>query len=441
MEHNRRRRLVELGKNILIIALSCSALYLTYRSLLVGGLAQLWQGGGAAGVNLVAEREQSSIAWPVRMAVSSWDGESMVRYGVQYSMEECDEQFQAVASLLREALSSPGSAREVGQKEWRQALGGASNLYFDLLGKVPLPVLAGWLSGTDNGLSDSQVRRLVLAQEDEQIVLYYRDEDTGTCYARGAEVVSAQQFDSVIRSVTDNGALFAFEQERYGDLDGDTMILPNQPQPAIYSAVNPLAGGGQAEEAGQDTPLAGLLLALSFPDSSYIYSGTDQVIRSGSDTLRVSAGGVVRYNGTEGESSRYLIPSKEGQPTLFEVAEACRWLADGTVGAMAGEARLYLREIRRTETGWQIDFGYCLDGVYVQVGDAGYAAHFIVEGDEITQFILQLRSYADTGERSIVLPEQQAMAAMSALGKQGGELMLAYRDTGADTVSAGWVAD
>ena len=437
---NTGRRLIELGKDVLIVLLACSALYLTYRTLLVGGLEDFWKGEDSGGTNLVKEQEESSVAWPVRMAVSSWNGESLSRYGVQYDTGDCDERFRMVASLLREALSSLGAAREVSQYEWRSALSGTTNLYFDFLGEVPLSVLSGWLSGTDNGLGDT-VRRLTVSAKGEQVILYYRDERTGTYYAREAEVVNTQQLSSITQGVTGNGAVFAFEQEQYSGLDGDTMILSKPPQPEVYSAANPLAEELQTEELSQGGRLSELLLALSFPDSSYIYSNNGLVIRNGNDTVRVSDGGVVKYEVLEGEQSRYLIPAKEGQPTLFEAAQACRWLADRTVGAMAGEARLYLREIRQTQNGWQIDFGYCLDGASVQVEDSGYAAHFQVEGDEITQFILQMRSYSKTGEQSIVLPEPQAMAAMQALGKEGGQLLLSYRDMGGDTVSASWVTD
>lgn len=440
MDKNKGRRLIELGKDVLIVLLACSAIYLTYHTLLVSGLEDFWKGESSSTGNVVKEREESSVAWPVRMAVSSWDGESLSRYGVQYNAGDCDEQFRLVASLLREALSSLGPAREVSRYEWRSALSGTTNLYFDFLGGIPLSVLSGWLSGTDNGLSDP-VRRLALSAKEKQVIIYYRDESTGKYYARTAEVVNTQQLSSATRSVTGNGAIFAFEQEQYSGLDGDTMILSKPPQPEVYSAVNPLAGESQMEELNQSSRLGELLTAISFPDNSYIYYNNVMVIRSGNDTVRISDDGVVRYEMLEGERSRYQVSAKGEQPTLLEAAQACRWLAEGTVGAMAGEGRLYLREIRQTEKGWQIQFGYCLNGTEVQVGAAGYAAQFQVEGNEITQFILQLRSYSAAGSQSIVLPEQQAMAAMQALDKQGGELMLSYRDMGADTVSAGWITD
>ena len=434
----KKRRLIELGKDLLIAALTCSAVYLGMVNLMAGGLDGLLHPPDAAGPAAPRPQESSAIAWPVRMAVSSWSGDSMMRQGVQYDREGCEQLFQPAASLLREALGSAGPAREISGREWQRALGRSSNLYFDFLGDIPLRVLSGWLSGEEREL-EGTARRLVLTDQGGQAALYYQDRETGKLYARPAEVVSADQLSAAVLGAVDNGAVFAFEQEQYALLDGNTMVLPQQPQPRIYAAANPLAGEGQ-EEGSLGGRLRELLSALSFPENSYVYSGTDgQVIRSGSGTLRVYSGGTVTYAAVQGESSRYLIPS-QGTPTQLEAAEACRQLAERSAGALAGAARLYLREMEQTAGGWRVEFGYCLDGAQVQVGEEGYAASFLTEGGEITQFTLQLRCYTDTEERSIVLPERLSAAALEPLDQQGGELLLAYWDTGGDTVAAGWVA-
>ena len=439
-KQEKNSRLKEIGKDILIVTLTCTAIYLGADTLVVGGLSGLLQQSEDTGSYVVTQREPSSVAWPVRMAISSWNGGSMLRYGVQYDREESENQFQPVASLLREALSSPGAAQSVTVREWHKALSNTSNLYFDLLGDVPLSVLGGWLSGSEYQL-EGTVRRLVLSTDGQRVNLYYQDSVTGHYYVRQADVISPEQVMAVTSMVMGNGAIFAFEQEAYDGLDGNTLLLPEQPQPRVYQGSNPLEGDRNAETVLPNSNLERLLLALSFPENSYIYPGTDQVIRSGNDTLRVSADGVVRYSVAEGETSRYLVQTQSELPTAFEAAEACRRLADGAAGDLAGAARLYLKEISQTQEGWQVNFAYCLDGANVLVGEDGYAAHFVVEGAEITQFTLQMRSYADTGERSIVLPEQQAMAAMESLGKRGSSLVLAYRDSGTDQVSAVWTAE
>ena len=442
MSKKRNRRMVELGKDILIVLLACSAIYMGANALVVGGLSGLFQKNDPQSAGVVTQQESSGVAWPVRMVISNWNGETMVRYGVQYDRAECEAQFQPVASLLRETLSSLGVAQVVSAREIQWALEENSSIYFDLLGEVPLSVLSGWLTGSEGVHSQNgTVRRLILTAEGKNVFLYYKDLMTGVYYMRTTEVVSVEQVHAVTDAVVGNGAQFAFEAEGYEYLDGYTLLLPEPPVPEVYIASNPVEGEQQAEMLEQNTNLGKLLRALSFPDNSYFYSGIDQVIRSGNDTLRISRQGMVRYNAAEGENSRYQVDSPTGQPTIYQVAEGCRRLAADSLGELAGEARLYLKEIRQIQTGWRVEFGYCLDGANVLVGDAGYAAHFVVEGDQITQFAMQLRSYTKAGEQNIVLPEQQALAAMQALGQRGSELMLSYHDQGGSRIGAVWTAN
>ena len=332
----KKRRLVELGKDLLITVLACSAIYLAADIFMPGGLSSLWRKTEHTGVNMVQQEDNTMVVWPVRIALSSWSGESVIRYGVQYDRENCVNQFSPVASLLREALSAPGLTRTADRREWEDSLSKTSGIYFDLLGEVPLSVLSGWLTGSDSGLTGT-VRRLVLAADENEVNLYYQDEETGMYYASRADLVTVEQINAVTAATVDNGADFSFELEEFSALSGDTMLLPETPRPRVYAAANPLAGEAHSEEVDQDSVLGKLLQALSFPDNSYIYSGTDQdqVIRSGNDTLRISSDAAVRYVCAEGEPSRYQIPAQGGRPTQFEIAQTCRNLAERAAGSLS----------------------------------------------------------------------------------------------------------
>ncbi len=436
MEDKKRARLIEAGKDVLIVLLTCSAVFLALHTPLAGVVRE--EAGGSQ-ARPTENQMKGSMIWPARLVLSSWNGESMARFGVQYDQTISDQCFQSVASLLREALGGMERPEQVDEKVWRQALSGTSSLYFDLLGEMPLSVLSTWFSGADNGL-EGTVRRLLLAREGDHVTLYYRDTEDGTYYASRAGVVTPDQLDNALQGVVDNGAAFAFELEQYSGLDGETLILTDRPRPRIYTAANPMEGEGTTDRVDRDSRLAALLQALSFPASSYTYSGVDQVILSGNDALRISGDGVVRYT-AEGDRSRYLIPSQHGQPALPEIAQACRQLVSGAVEPLMGAARIYLREIRQDKEGWQLEFGYSLDGVRVELEGGGSAAQFQVRGNEITQFTIRLRSYTETDSRGVVLPEEQAMAAMEAMDRRGSELSLAYYDTGGETVTAGWTAE
>ena len=59
---------------------------------------------------------------------------------------------------------------------------------------------------------------------------------------------------------------------------------------------------------------------------------------------------------------------------------------------MGGEERLFLMSARETgQGGWEIQFGYSLDGVQVRLGEDGWAARFTVEQGQITGFQLRMR--------------------------------------------------
>lgn len=66
------------------------------------------------------------------------------------------------------------------------------------------------------------------------------------------------------------------------------------------------------------------------------------------------------------------------------------------------------------------------------------AARVMVRDGVITDFELWLRSYSLGSEATALLPVAQAAAAVTALGEDGGELLLCYYDLGGDTVRAGW---
>ena len=108
------------------------------------------------------------------------------------------------------------------------------------------------------------------------------------------------------------------------------------------------------------------------------------------------------------------------------------------MGSRCGEARLYLMSVQDTDGGWEIDFGYSLNGIPV-VTEGGRAARFLVRGGEIVQFSLYLRSYTSSGSTCMVLPPRQGAAALAARGLAGSELVLTYTDSG-DALNAGWSA-
>ena len=265
----------------------------------------------------------------------------------------------------------------------------------------------------------------------ERVELYCRDEGDGAYYRCQDQVADPFSLAEALSGLTDNGAFYAFESELYRDLDPDTLLLPGAPAPQVYAAANPASGGQPALEA--------LVRDLGFSlNSTSFYSTDEQVARSGDDSVRLSGRGTAQYEGGEGSGLFPILRQGSAGP-LFDSVETCRQTALSVLASRCGEARLYLISVEERPEGWEIDFGYSLNGVPVLL-ERGSAARFLVRGGQIVQFSLNLRSYTSAGSASLVLPPRQGAAALEARGLKGSELLLTYTDSGGDTVSAGWSA-
>ena len=432
---DKRRRLVELGKDVIIVLLTCSLLWLAAQSQLLGPLNGLLRGDQVLqpGPDQAQGGDRAESARPLRMAAALSGGTGTVYCGILYDDEAGDALFRQAAGVLVETLSSAGEPEEVARAQWERALEQAPAVYLDLQGRVPLSVLAGWLSGEKSAL-DAPVRRLVLTVVRDEVVLFYRDEDSGKYYRCRSQVASPHHLEEALASLMENGAFFAFQWEEYGGLDPDTLLPAETPAPVVYAASNPVTGGR--------TALEGLMEDLGLPvGANGIYRGADDewVARSGGATLRLSDRGEAVYETGEGDENRFALPAGE-EDDLFAQVELCRALAAGTLGSRCGEAGLYLLSAARTQAGLEVEFGYALDGCPVLL-EEGTAARFLVREGRVDRFELRFRSYAAGQETTAVMPVRQAAAALEAQGLTGAELLLVYRDAGGDRAEAGWAAD
>lgn len=437
MREGKKRRAVELAKDALILLLTCSALWLAARTQLIGPLSGLFREDGT---QQVAGPDQENadgagILTPMAMVVnipreeppagSGLPQGGGTRAGVLYDQAACQALFQQVAGPLAEALSGAGTPEEISRAQWEEALTGRLGVCMDFQGEVPLPVLSGWLSG-EPVQGNGTIRRLVLAVEGDQVVLYCRNEESGRYYRCPCGTVSAQALAETLSAAQGREVFYAFEAEEYAALDPDTLLFDGALSLGSYTAANPSAGQEALEELVED---------LGFPlDSTSFYTTDERVARSGDDSVRLSDRGVMVYTAGGGAG---VLPPADG--TLFDCVEVCRQVALAALGPRCGEARLYLLSAVQTQGGYEIDFGYSLNGVPVQL-EEGYAARFQVSGGRIRQLTLYLRSYSAVGESSAVLPVPQAAAALQAEGLEGRELLLVYSDGGGDTLTAGWAA-
>lgn len=421
-------------KNLTILVLTLSALCLIVLSplsqwlplSLLSATGSQEEAGGSNG-----DTTGTAAALPKAIAVGNDNG----RYAVQHSGAQVEAVFTAVGALLSEALGSAKTPQPLEEGRWQAALGG-TGVYFEFAGSIPLSALSSWLrEGQSNPLLTQDVGRILVTphwENPRQVYLYFQEAESGAFYACATALDTDLHLAPALADYPPNGAVFAFEEESLSALAPYTLVTTDTPSPAVYAAAQPFSPEDSAM-------CASLLSGCAFSSQSVAYtSNTGVVYKEGDDTLRLGSDGSIIYHAGEG-SARYSLPGDEGL-TAAAAIQVCRQLVNATAGSLCGEARLYLISASLQEDGtYTVLFGYMLENAPVYLYEEGWAARFTVGREGITDFTLRLRHYQATGETSLLLPAAQAAAALIAMDEAGSELLLTYRDTGGDTVSAGWV--
>jgi len=416
-----KERWIEWGKDALIVLLTLSAVWLLSMTPLIqdSGLMELFAPAESPGVGS-SSGEQAGAMLPVRLVVTGAGG----RCGVQYDEARLTEQFPPLGAMLGDALASAGTAQAMGEAEWRRCLG-REGIYFDFGGDVPLPALERWLEGPgDTGLTGSARRLLLCAGEGDQVLLCWQEAESGRSFSASTALTRSLHLGPAAEGATANGAYFAYEDQGLAKLlDPYTLITEGERGGAGYAVSSPLAGEEQ---------VAAVLSALSFSGQDHAPVSGGELYLDGADRLVVS-GGTVTYRAGQGEK----YPMGEG---LAGGVDGARALAEDTLGALCGQARLYLMSAREADGVLRVRFGYLLDGCAVYLGSEGWAAEFLIADGQIAQFTLRFRAYAANGESALLLPVDKAAVMLPDLAAQRRELVLQYQDGGGPAVFPQWVA-
>lgn len=423
---DKRRRVVEWGKNLLIVLLTLSALLLLSQTPLIqdGGLMELLRPSSAPGGSS-AGPPQAGPVLPARLAVYR-DGE---RYGLQYNDTRMEELFSSFGPLLGEALTGTGSPASLTETEWRGCLQ-RPGVYFDFSGNVPLAALARWLGGGLCTIEDSARRVALSAEADGRIALCWQSAGDGGFYVCPTSLSRALHLDPVMETVSSNGAYFAFEDPELSQiLEPCTLIVEGERSGAQYASSSPLSTAAGIEA---------LLDALSFNSRNHAPGSRGEVYPDGADRLVLRDSSTAVYHAAQGE--KYPVEHRNGFSTAAQAADGARALAERAMGALIGDARLYLLSVQEEDNGWRVRFGYRLEGSAVYLYDEGWAAEFLVRGGYITDFTLHLRSYTADGSHTMLLPINKAAAMLPDLTREKRELVIQYRDNGGQIVIPGWEA-
>lgn len=421
-----RQRLIELGKDILIVALTCSAFYLAGMTPMVTQLRS-WMAPSAPTVQVQPRQARDSVL-PYSVAVRN----SLGLYGVSYDQTAVEQAFSQFSPLVGEALTTAGTSESITPRQWRQLLEG-EGIYCKFQGQAPLEALSAWLG--EGPVLSRGAETLVLSWDGSAVWLGW--EAGGVHYRARTQVSYSGHMDRVLEEFNPNGAAFAYtlrESDRtYDTLDPYVLVTATTQRPMTYTAVSP-------DFIGDTDALGTLLEALGFRSgtgSAYEAAG-ERAINENGDRLRVNAAGRVVFHA--GEENRYPVSAIGESATAQEAALAAWEVLNRAAEPWKGEAAYILTGTEETEQGWIVTFQSRLDGIPVYTGTEGWCAQFIIEERKIADFTLDLRTYTGTGMTSLVTSQRLAAAALRSQ-ESSGQLRLCYTDNWTPTVTAGWVAE
>ena len=333
--------------------------------------------------------------------------------------------------LGRRLLEALGSARDYApcsRGDFLRALRGPS-LYYDFLEPLPLSVLAGLLGGGEDvsPREDLSACRLLIVPQEGGAVLYLWDGGEN-CF-RASTAVSADSLEQVISRYELGDASFAMDGgglER--ELDPCSLLPAQPPQLPSFTLGDPLAGGTDW-----------LLSALGFNPRSrtrHTESSGTELIMDGDRTLRVRPDNSVYYQSGQDPSLRVAAAGE--LPTAREAVLGAGALLNSLMVPVSGEARLYVKSVRRTGEVTTLRFGYQIAGVPVRFPDGSAAAEVTLTKTAVTRLILRFRQYQPLEESSLLLPLPQALAVAAA--SPGKELSIGYVERGGEC-RACWLSD
>lgn len=421
-----RQRLIELGKDLLILLLTCSAVFLAFQLPVSPQLGLLSPSGGETS-QTAGHRGEDAVT-PYAVALRS----PMGLYGVSYDEAAVERVFSQLSPLLGRALAGAGAPETITRRAWEERLEGLG-AYCAFQGSPSLSALQTLL-GQGEGTLTGSAQSILLSLDGGELSLCWRQGDR--FYRAPVEGDWAEQLEFLLAQFSPNGAAFAYalarEDGAYDRLDPDVLVSMTTPQPQLCTVTSP-------DFTGDTAALETLLAALGFQsgvNSAYQAAG-DLAINENGDRLRVSTDGKVVFHA--GGDSRYPVSSQGEEATAGEALQAAWELLGQAAAPWQREGSFVLTGCEESEEGWLFTFQGRLAGLPVLTGEEGWCARFLVDGREIKSFTLLLHSYVFAGEGPLIPPERLAAAALESLPEATGSLVLCYTDH-AGTLTAGWMA-
>ena len=415
-----KRRLVELGKDILIVLLISSLLLLSMMAIpvetirgserlsrMLQPLAPLLGLSQAELAYVETTQPVLDAAQPVVISVNSPAG----RTTAMWDFAALDGAYDTFGGQLGQALDTAQLLTKVGDTQVRQALT-APGVYFRYGTSLPASLLASWLGAvlqTESVDADA----FLLAVEDGAVVLYFLGEHA----YRSQTQLEAAALEALMEPYRPDGSRFAFEADY--DLAYD-VLLPGG------SVELPAAVASSPCDSRYIDELATALGFNPYDETRYTDDDGVTFLSEPNCALEIAASGHVVL--TSSAQERFRAASAE----LAAQVEQARQLVE-LVNGVSGAGRVYLSGVMASEEQTVCSFSYLFSGI--PVSGAQQAATVTFSGRDMVRLEAQVYSFALTGETLYPLPVAQAAAVRPA----GADLQLQYRIDSSRSLLLGWV--
>lgn len=433
------RKIKELLKSLAIVALMFNSVFLAYKSevfneflseaKLPERLAAYFGNGeqaGNSGSNDAENSEFDVVAKPVIMAVI---GDVGARYGAKSDEAQLNSVYENTVNIVGEALGSARLPEACSEEEWREALG-RPGIYWDYKVELPINSLIKWLGmSTLNDNSDYADRFAVVIGEHGGVDVYYANSNG---YRKCGTAAAADSIGGVTQAFLPNGAYFAFESEKVGDLIAPyTLILPEMSEKYIVGAENIIENEPVIERTAE-------LLGISIlGGTSYAEKNGTMVYVGVNGIMRIMTDGELNYSVTDYDYSETEEETKTDDGQLIE--QAYQLITD-IRSNYSGIEDIYFAGIEKSGNGRvSVRFNYYIDGTEV-VQRRGDGATVAYENGRMVSVDIWLHRYTATDEKANLLPELQAAAIAGGLEKNG-SLNLVYYDDGSAAVKPVWTVE
>ena len=422
----RRKKWLELGKDVLIVLLSLTLVVLTILALpartvtdtpwlaalvrpfaSVMGLSQ----GELLDTPMADTGSVTGASQPIAISVRNPAG----RTSFQYDFSALDAAFEQFGAALGQALETAETPERTTALRVQTALGKTS-VAFCYPGAIACELAASWLH-VETAL-DAEARLFILESDGTDVTLCLVGDELFSCRTQ----LSAESLEQLLQSCTPDGSFFAFEDTagRFSGVQALSLLPARMPEIRAVQTANPC-------DARFSDTLASTLGFNPYGDARYTDDAGNTTYTETGYALSIEASGRLELR-SDGSASRFQAPSTDAA----ELVESARSLLSTMTSGVLSDARLYLTELRQDGAESVCTFDYCLGGLPVVLSE-GHAAEVRFSGASIVQVKLLLRTYTLTTQTLSVLPPAQAAAILP----EGSGMRLVYSDSGSG-VTAGW---